>query len=687
MIKIISRFAPTRSLKTRVTLVTLAIFILSIWVLAFHVSRLLREDMQTLLAKQQFSTVSFMADEANRELNDRLQELSRAAVLLGRSYDGRRESLSAFLEERPVLLDHFSGGVVILDVKGEALADAPAKYRVGHRFAEIDPIAATLFEGKSTIGKPQLDPLLQVPVFNMAVPIRDTEGAVIGALIGVTDLKKPNFLDQITERYYGKTGYFLLEDPKTRRVVTDTGKQRVLQALPAQGVSLAIDRFVDGFDETAIIEINDGSGAAGQVLASARRVPVADWFIVAALPTEEAFALIHSMQWHMVQATLILTLLAGALTWWLLSRELSPMMEAVQTLASLSESDQPPPRLPVGRRDEIGRLISGFNGLLDSLSQRETDLQNTLRFQAALMDAVPSPVFFKGIDGRYIGCNKAFENYLGRSREDIVGKTAYDLAPLDLAEKYDQADQALFAQPGVQTYEAAVVYADGTRHEVVFNKATFSNADGAVAGQVGVILDITERKQMERQMRRQALHDTLTHLPNRRLLNDRLTQTLAITKRSGRYCGLMFIDLDNFKPLNDQYGHEVGDLLLIAVATRLKAAVREMDTVARFGGDEFVVILSDLGDAIPLATEQGMKLAEKIRRVVAEPYRLVAKREGQPDAVIEHRSTASIGLVVCSGHSASQDDVLKWADIAMYQAKESGRDAVRLHHPPDSHPV
>jgi PAS domain S-box-containing protein len=137
----------------------------------------------------------------------------------------------------------------------------------------------------------------------------------------------------------------------------------------------------------------------------------------------------------------------------------------------------------------------------------EEEIKKIMLFQQVLMDAVPSPIFYKDADCVYIGGNKAFERYLGRSPEQFIGKTVNDIVPGDLAEKYDKADRELLNHPGVQTYETSVVYADGTRHDVVFNKATFTNAEGKVAGLIGVILDITERKQAEKQ-----LQDTLESL-------------------------------------------------------------------------------------------------------------------------------------------------------------------------------
>jgi diguanylate cyclase (GGDEF)-like protein len=200
-------------------------------------------------------------------------------------------------------------------------------------------------------------------------------------------------------------------------------------------------------------------------------------------------------------------------------------------------------------------------------------------------------------------------------------------------------------------------------------------------GFVTIYIDITERKRMEEQVRHLAFYDVLTSLPNRRLLDDRLAQTMAASKRSGLYGALMFLDLDNFKPLNDVHGHVVGDLLLIEVAKRLKGCIRETDTVARFGGDEFVVMLNELNTDKDLSIRQAEVIAEKIRSRLGEPYLLSVKREGQAEACVEHLCTVSIGVSLFINHEASPDDMLKWADAAMYQAKDAGRNSIRFYDP------
>ena len=188
--------------------------------------------------------------------------------------------------------------------------------------------------------------------------------------------------------------------------------------------------------------------------------------------------------------------------------------------------------------------------------------------------------------------------------------------------------------------------------------------------------EIINRKLVEEQVRQMAFYDSLTNLPNRRLLIDRLSQTIAATKRHACHGALMFLDLDNFKPLNDKHGHEVGDLLLIEVAHRLISCVREVDTVARFGGDEFVVILSEL-DANPgTSVAQARNTADKILTALSEPYRLTVEREGQADHSLEHHCTATIGVAMFIDHELSPEAILKWADTAMYEAKGSGRNRV-----------
>jgi len=173
-----------------------------------------------------------------------------------------------------------------------------------------------------------------------------------------------------------------------------------------------------------------------------------------------------------------------------------------------------------------------------------------------------------------------------------------------------------------------------------------------------------------------AFYDTLTNLPNRRLLNDRLLQAQRSSKRNGRYGAVLFLDLDNFKPLNDTYGHTTGDLLLVEVAQRIQNAIRESDTVARFGGDEFIVLLNELSTSREESALQATAVAEKIRRILSRPYFLKILLREEEETIVEHHCSASIGFSLFLDHERTQDEILNQADSAMYTAKEQGRNRV-----------
>jgi len=277
--------------------------------------------------------------------------------------------------------------------------------------------------------------------------------------------------------------------------------------------------------------------------------------------------------------------------------------------------------------------------------------------------------------------NRAFTEITGYTAEEAVGQTPRLLGS-------DRHDAAFYAAMWKSLQRTGAwqgeIWNRRKNGDVFPGRLTIKAVEGntgEVTHYVAMMHDITVRKQAEEQIRALAFYDTLTQLPNRRLLNDRLEQTMAASKRSGRYGALMFLDMDNFKPLNDTYGHDVGDLLLVETAHRLTGCVREMDTVARFGGDEFMVMLGELDvDKTESATQAGI-VAEKIRATLAKPYLLKLEREVKTETTVEHRCTSSIGVVLFINHKARTEEIIKWADMAMYQAKEAGGNLIRFYDP------
>ena len=199
-----------------------------------------------------------------------------------------------------------------------------------------------------------------------------------------------------------------------------------------------------------------------------------------------------------------------------------------------------------------------------------------------------------------------------------------------------------------------------------------TDTDNIVTNYVSTLIDITENKMAETKIHRLAFYDPLTNLPNRRLLYDLLKPALAASKRNGRKGALLFIDLDDFKTLNDTLGHDMGDLLLMQVATRLLYCVRECDTVARLGGDEFVVMLDDLSEQSLVAAAKAEDIGQKILAILNQCYQLKDRH---------YHCSASIGAIIFNEHEISADELLKQADIAMYQAKSSGRNTLRFFDP------
>jgi diguanylate cyclase (GGDEF)-like protein/PAS domain S-box-containing protein len=283
----------------------------------------------------------------------------------------------------------------------------------------------------------------------------------------------------------------------------------------------------------------------------------------------------------------------------------------------------------------------------------------------------------------------ADERVRGYRADEVIGRHVFDMfTPEGVATVKQVMQQRLVmeqdgTQAGVMTFEVQHRCKDGRLLWGEVLSKPERDASGAITGYHGITREITERKHMQDQVRQLAFYDPLTQLPNRRLLNDRLSQAMAAGKRTGCHGALMVLDLDNFKSLNDAHGHLVGDLLLIEVARRLSACVREMDTVARFGGDEFVVMLSELSSDRVASVSQAGLIAEDIRLSLSAPYRLDIRPEASPETTsaytVEHHCTASIGVFVFMGTETSQTEVLKQADAAMYQAKDAGRNLVRLN--------
>ncbi len=268
--------------------------------------------------------------------------------------------------------------------------------------------------------------------------------------------------------------------------------------------------------------------------------------------------------------------------------------------------------------------------------------------------------------------NHAFTEITGYTAKDVIGKT-----PKILSSGLQDEDFYIAMWDAINHTEKwkGEIYNRRKNGEIYPQHLTITSVrdqSGTVANYVATLNDISVRKEAEEEIKQLAFYDFLTGLPNRRLLLDRLNQALASSARSKHNGALLFIDLDNFKILNDTLGHDFGDQLLIQASERLKSCIRECDAVSRIGGDEFVVLLEELSKDPIKSLTQTERIANKIQTVLGQPYQL---------KMHQYHSSSSIGVTIFDDHRQTMEELLKQADIAMYQAKKSGRNAVCFFDP------
>ncbi|MDD5300431.1 MAG: EAL domain-containing protein [Gallionella sp.] len=268
--------------------------------------------------------------------------------------------------------------------------------------------------------------------------------------------------------------------------------------------------------------------------------------------------------------------------------------------------------------------------------------------------------------------NKAFCDITGYTAEEVVGRNPKMLSGDRKPKAFYEAMWGAIFRDGTWSGEMLDKRKNGAVFPAWLTITAVTSPEGTLTHYVGSFFDITERKKSENEIYNLAFYDPLTSLPNRRLLIDRLQHALTTSERSGRHGAVMFIDLDNFKVINDTRGHDFGDLLLVEAARRLQSCVREGDTVARLGGDEFVVMLEDIKGDMEQAVTLTDEVGEKILAALNQPYQINGN---------EFHSTASIGINLFVDRGMSADTLLKYADIAMYQAKGAGRNTLRFFDP------
>jgi len=548
--------------------------------------------------------------------------------------------------------------IVYTDLEGLSICSAvpqpggkPVSMRENPWFQKI------LREKRFTIARPHVGPITGKWVSIIATPIWNERQEMVGTIRLPLDLA--DFDPHIPTQFLSaKSRYgFFSEDGIL-----------VWRNLDPEGV---IGTRPNADAARRIVEVRDGE-FEGQAVDGVTRyfsvvpMPETGWIAFVGVPATEIYAAARqraiTAMGIALAAIALLVLFAIAI-----ARRIARPVAELERAARAVHGGDSGVRAAVGGPREVAAVAQEFNAMIEA--QQRSD--GALRIAATAFESQEGMVITDA-NSVILRVNRAFTETTGYTAEEAVGQTPRLLS----SGRHDTAFYAEMWESIKRTGGWQGEIWDRRKNGEVYPEwltiTAVKSDDGSVTHYVGTHTDITARKVAEDEIKHLAFYDSLTQLPNRRLLLDRLQQALASSARSGSNGALLFIDLDNFKTLNDTLGHEKGDLLLQQVAQRLATCVREGDTVARFGGDEFVVMLEDLSENPEEAATQTETVGEKILATLNQPYLL---------AGYENRSTPSIGLTLFNGHRNSIEELLKQADLAMYQSKTAGRNTLRFFDP------
>ncbi|MDX5445812.1 MAG: EAL domain-containing protein [Zoogloeaceae bacterium] len=497
----------------------------------------------------------------------------------------------------------------------------------------------------------------------LAEPVRDSDGQMIGAVQTPIDLLRFRLVpaaDKLPDHIL-----ITILDREGRIVASsrDAGNS-IGRSVPPDFPPLALihtkpEGVTEGTDENGVRHFYAFSPILGT-----------DWIAVAGVDAEHALADARRSAFTSALLGLPIILLVWLFALWLTRRIQSPI-ERVTAAARAGAQGQLDIRVPTRGPLEIFEVAKHFNTMLDAIQNSQALVRRSEERLKLALESSRTAIWDLDLERKRIYLSETW------SRLMADGASACEIPLRDLLHRIPSEDRRALRQAYRyalrEHHEAFSVEhrvldsADRTVWIALEGRISERDSHGHPLRMIGVAQDISERKAREEQIERLAYFDTLTALPNRRMLQQELPKALARARRSGLHGALMFVDLDRFKGINDARGHDTGDALLEEVARRLVRGVREGDTVARIGGDEFVVLVTGVSPDAAAAARQIHAMAEKLRATLARPYEL----EGQLFS-----SSASIGVAMLPQPEQTADDLLRAADIAMYRAKTSGRNQV-----------
>lgn len=491
------------------------------------------------------------------------------------------------------------------------------------------------------------------------------------SLIGVAD-----FRDQILGLKFGKSGYSYVFDLEGNVIIHPELEGNLFNTLDGEGRAF-VKRMI-GMKEGSLFYSwqNPSESQPREKFVAFDYLPGYDWIVASSSYVDEVFSPLYRIR-NIFIVTFGFSLLLAAIVSLLLSATITRPLTALIRHFERGADGNWSVRMNPGGKDEIGQLTNSFNIFMDKLSNSNTKLleeietrrnaENQLRLFEKVFENAEEGIAITDPQGAIVGVNPAFSKITEYSAAEVIGNNPRVL-------KSDRHEPSFYTgmwnsllTGGHWSGEIWNRRKGGEAYPELLSINAIRNAEGETTNYVSVFHDITEMKSKERQIEYLAYHDPLTDLPNRSLLKDRLNQAIARAQRKKNRILILFVDIDNFKNVNDSLGHATGDRMLQQVAERFRKTVRTGDTVSRLGGDEFIIMVPEVID-----DHEVIAVVERIHGCFSEPFHLGRQAFGV---------TVSIGLSVYPTDGDNPEDLIKNADMAMYQSKEMGKNMFHLFSP------
>ncbi len=647
------------SLKYRMAIATALVVTLILVVRALFAQHYAYRNLKDLLQSQQDTLVEVIAEQLDNKFEDRVTTLRRLARQLAPALNKKPLELKRLATEATDMPDAFNA-VFMARPDGEMVFSTAVpdgvRMQLNDRdyFREIQRGASyavsDLLQGKHS----------GAPGVILAVPLRDADGELRAVVGGVLNLSASNFLSQFAHARVGVTGnYCLVSAGANPRYAMHSDPTRILTPAHAIGETCGNEPPKSMFE--ALLPTQPI--VARYLLASN------GWEVVSVLPANEAYALLIDVRNRAIVVGLISLTLTAILMWLAIRYLLAPLERlhrGVKTLAAkpgAAAAVAALAELPTNRDGEIGELAASFTDVLRQLSEREAALQaakdrakESEKRIEAIANHVPDFVSFLDAAERFVFVNEAYARHFGLPARQIVGLSLRELwGTQEYVAIKPYLDQVFAGTPVTFTRERL----DGECMEVTCQPA-WNDAQDSVLGLHMFLRNVTDERETLRKLEAQTVSDHLTGLLNRKGFDRRLADIMARADGTRQSAALLLVDLDDFKSVNDNYGHAVGDRLLVAFAERLTACVRKGDAVARIGGDEFAVVLENVAHATDVE-----RVAQKIVQAALKPFSIED---------LTFLSTASVGSAIHrAADGMTANELFMRADMALYEAKRLGK--------------